>query len=483
MGRIGTLFLGCLGVLGLCLTAQAQDRDALRARADCAQIELSAAMGESVSAAALQQCQSQASAAPKRVEAKPRAVPNSKKISRDRPGWIDQPPVQQGMLFGTGEGPTVQSAFGQATAGIAAQVQVTIRSEVTDERSEEARESSRNGRTVSSSVEYRERIGATSKMMTNQVLDDVIIMDQYRDPKTKRFHVLACLDMAALAAKEEAIVNAALSALSAAAEKLARQRSEGTAISQEALFELAAVLDDVKALGRSRIGRKAREHWRKPYGQFRRLVNRALTCVEVTLEGKKEITVQCNGGALANARLKTRVKGGLADIPAMIETDANGKATLTYGRVYGGERIRVGFMHDLTGVAGSRWLSPSKPSPKAWVPLKATHPLTVKLTVMGTRGDAEFNEAAEALASWVSRKWGAKVVRGKGAVQVTLKLTFGNADPVGDRFAISSGIALSATGASGPIFERSGKAGALGDSEEDVRKRALTNIIRAFQKW
>jgi len=483
MGRIGTLFLGCFGVLGLCLTAQAQDRDSLRARADCAQLELSAAMGERVSPAALQRCQSRAAATKKRVKPKPRVVPNSKKISRDRPGWIDQPPVEQGMLYGTGEGPTVQSAFGQATAMIAAQLQVSISSELVDERSMEARESSRNGRTVSSSAEMSERVRSTSKLMTNQVLDDVMLLDQYRDPKTQRFHVMAALDVAALAAQEEAIVNAALSALSAAAEKLARQKTQGTALSQEALFELAAVLSDVRALGRSRIGRKVQEQWEKPFRQFRRLVNRALTCVQVTINDRKQVTVTCNGGALANARLKTYVKGGLVDVPTMIETDANGTAKLKYRRVYGGERVRVGFMHDLRGVAGSRWLSPAKPPPKAWVSLTATHPLTVRLTVLGTRGNAEFRDMAEALGSWVRRKWGAKIVRGKSVVQVTLKLTFGNIDPVGDRFAMSSKITLSAIASSEPIFERTGKAGALGSSEEDVRKRALNNIIRAFQKW
>ncbi|HIA04847.1 MAG TPA: hypothetical protein EYN66_23615, partial [Myxococcales bacterium] len=414
---------------------------------------------------------------------KPRPVPSSKKVSKERPGWIDQPPLETGMLYGTGEAPTVQEAFGQATAMISAQVQVTIQSELVDEKSSHAHASSRNGGNIQTSVQTSEHVRSTSKMVTHEVLEDVIIVDQYRDPKNQNFHVLAALDVAAIAAKEDAIVTAALTALSLAAEKLASQRTEGNALSQEALFELAAVLGDVRALGRSRIGKKVREQWEKPFRKFRRLINRALTCVEVTLTDENHITASCNGGAIANARLRTFVKGGLVELPKYIETDGAGVAKLKYGHVYGGNGVRVGFMHDLRGVAGSRWLSPEKPANKSWVSLDATRPLTVRLTVLGTRNKAEFRETAEALGSWVRRKWGAKITRRKGEIQVTLKLTFGNIAPVGSKFALSTTLALSAISSSGPIVDRTGQAGALGSSEEDVRKRALKSVIQKFQKW
>lgn len=63
------------------------------------------------------------------------------------------------------------------------------------------------------------------------------------------------------------------------------------------------------------------------------------------------------------------------------------------------------------------------------------------------------------------------------------KLTFGNIDFVGDRFVMLSSLVLSVIAFSGPIFERTGKAGVFGSSKEDVRKCVLNNIIKVFQKW
>jgi len=493
--------------------AQAQGGTAgIRHRAECAQVELSRAVGERVSARDSARCEGYKAPtrSPRisRGDSKRGQVPDllkdvqppgragTRKAHKSRPAWIDRLPAGKGMFYGVGQGETLMKAYQRAATVVAGQVQLYINAEHTIEESESHR---RRGDDVKSSS--RTHVAESSQMFVRGLVDEVKIEDQYNVPGKKMIWILASLDMAALRKKQDALVAAVFGILERAISRINARVGTTRALEQPALVELIDVLTQVKRLGRSRIGRKVRHRWTPVYDKYRRVVERLADCVHVkavftrgeeTLDSspcpaatagtKVKMVFTCKKLVLAGARFKAMVSGGIVSLPKRLESNSKGHVTLNLGQVFGQGKVKVGFLHDLDDVDGAQWLRTTEPSQRGTICFKASEPARIKLKVTGLKGKprALIMGALKALAA---RKWGAKIVYGSAPLNASVRIDYGNISEAMGKHAAPLMFNIVVNGREGKMFEKSSRVGSVAATPKKAREQALNNLVQAMKRW
>jgi len=505
------------GAIVLLLPAQAMaqgNTNSVRRRADCAQVQLSLAVGDKVSAADRAACRSYR--APRRappisrprIGAKKYRVPDilrdvkppkkirTRKAHRTRPAWINRIPTRRGVFFGVGQGRNLKMAFQRAAVVIAGQVQIHIHSTFNINESESSR---RRGDHVVNTG--RSHVSESSQMLVRGVVDDVKLEDNYRDPATKQIWVLASLNIAALRAKEDALVRAVYQIFARSIARLYVHLNKRKVIHQPALHELIGVLAEVKRLGLSRLGRKMRPRWRSQYSAYKRLVARFTDCMHTKavflsqgtkIEGETcpkivddttiVLSLSCKRFPIVDARVKAHVSGGMTGLPKRLESDSKGRIKVSLGKVFGQGKVKVGFTHYLKDVDGAQYLGIFQPSHRSTVCFTSTQPARIAVKLTGVKGK-EKRIVINALKTFVAQKWGAKIVRGYAPLKGAVRVQFGNTSKVMGNFAVPVEISIVVNSDQGKLFDKMGRVGSVGETKKKVRAQALNNLLRSIQRW
>ncbi|MFM2162414.1 MAG: lipoprotein, partial [Pseudomonadota bacterium] len=429
------------------LPALADDLDQVRARAACADQALDAALGEGeVSPACAGTLAQPVPVAVIGVDGLATSTGGFADVQRTidkpakkqpQPTWVTSPPYEPGKLYGVGKGATSLEAFQKALVMVAAQLEAEIDAET---RTSQTAETVLNKRGRVVSMTSTNRVDAVSQLLVKGVVEDVQLVGQWVD-KDGAVWVLAGLDTAAIAAREDAVVRQVLGLLADATERV-RVGLSAEVLDQRVLFGLADAIRQVRALGRAKVGEDASAQWKSELRDFQDLAEDVANCVEidgVIVAGgaaqpigtspvvrpgdHADLTVTCRGKPLANARFRTRVQGGMAQIPGRVVTDAAGRVSLPFGEVFG-SNVVVGLVHDVPGQSGSWWLDALAPARTARLGVAAPRAATVQLDVSGGSAD-ENAQVAGMVAQAVASQWGATVVPSGGLLTVKGKLATG----------------------------------------------------------
>ncbi len=332
-------------------------------------------------------------------------------------------------------------------------------------------------------------------------MDDVKLEDNYRDPRTRQVYVLASLDIAALRAKEDALVRAVYAIFARATSRLYVHLKKRKVIHQPALQELIGVLAEVKRLGLSRLGRKMRPRWRVQYRSFKRLVARFTDCLQTKavfisqgtkIEGETcpkivddttiILSLSCKRFPIVEARVMAHVAGGMTGLPKRLESDSRGRIKVSLGKVFGQGKVKLGFTHYLKDVDGAQYLGVFQPTHRSTVCFTSTQPARIAVKLTGVKGK-EKRMVINALKTFVAQKWGAKIVRGFAPLKGAVRVQFGNTSKVMGNFAVPVEISIVVNSDQGKLFEKKGKVGSVGETKKGVRAQALNNLLRAIQRW
>ena len=478
--------VGVTVALALATVAWADELDQVRARAACAEQALDAALGEGEASPACAGTLAQpipvavigvdglaASAGgfadvQRTIEKAPKKQP--------QPAWVLSPPYEPGKLYGVGKGATALEAFQKALVMVAAQVEAEIDAETRTEQTAET-VTNKRGRVVS--LTSTNRVEAVSQLLVKGVVEDVQLVGQWVD-KDGTVWVLAGLDTAAIAARQDAVVRQILGLLADATERV-RSGLAQDVLDQRVLFGLADAIRQVRAIGKTKIGEEAAASWKSELRDFQDLAEDVANCVEVdgvivaggasTPIGsnamvrpgdRAEVTVTCRGKPLANARFRTKVQGGMAQVPGRLVTDAQGRAVLPFGEVFG-SNVQVGLVHDVPGQSGSWWLDDLRPARTARIGITAPRSATVQLDVTGGSAD-ENGLVATMIGEAAAAQWGATVVPSGGLLTIKGKLSTGTQREVRGSIVLPSALDLSVvfTGVPGaPLLDKRIQSGGI----------------------
>jgi hypothetical protein len=341
-------------------------------------------------------------------------------------------------------------------------------------------------------VSGSESMNSTSRMLVKGVLEDVRIVDQYVDTKAKRTYILASFDMAALQAQKQAIVEAVLESITRGTRQLVRSISAGR-LDQADITNVIAVLVDVTAIGRTRLGREMKPKWMKPYRQLKNAVSLLVECVEVSAPGggklaqpvrpgTVKLSVTCRNVPVANAALVVSVSGGLASAPNTVATDAKGAVEMRIARTYGKGEVNLALRHDLSAIRNSDVLGKINDSPRARWAMSTQGPAKIAMKVSGTKG-AHSDRISEGVAAWLSQKFGADIVTGGAHLEALVRMNIETSVAVGGRYTQPLRWQITVQGKGGTVFDRKGKTGVLADSPDKAIEDAITSMFQRINRW
>lgn len=509
-----------LSVATLAAAQEGSGTGDIAARANCAEVELAQALGEKVDPSEVAACSSRAKPAPT-----PRPAPPSKKgdkckkgepPARDgifvppsfpetpmpppppvKPSWLDGKLADGSVLYGVGAvrksevgaGQERMVAFQRAIFEIAAQLQVRIDASTVDRQTNESVEATdANGRTKRASLDTQS-FSATTQMLVQATLDGVVLVDQYRDPKSGSLYVLASLDQEEIARREQAVADAVLRALAEAAEGVS-QAFATDRLSPEVLHDLGDALEQASTVGRSPVGRKVRDRWKREYEEILRLGRRLSSCADVDggleADGRTvRVKVSCAGKVWRGARFTATPAGGLVDLPASIATNREGEATFVVGPAYGQSSVKVGFAHDLSGTRTGAILGQPKPSQRATIELPANaSPVASLKLVVPSKGNGPREALGAAVDSFVSRRLGLTIDdAGSPALKVIATVTFASSQQVGARVSQPIELNVSVVGPRGRLFEKSVRTAGLAANAADAQGQAVQRAVDAMRGW
>jgi hypothetical protein len=502
-------------LLSASVVASAQEGSStgeIAARANCAEVELAQALGEKVDPQLVAECTSRVKPAPTPRPAPPKK--GDKQPPKDgifvppafpdtpappappaRPNWLDGKLAEGSVLYGVGvvrkgeasQGQVRMVAFQRAVFEIAAQLQVKIDSVTKDrEETETVELTDANGRKKKSSLDSQS-FSATTQLLVQATLDGVVLVDQYRDPKSGAFYVLASLDQEEIARREEAVVAAVLKALAEAAEGVS-QAFATDRLSPEIVHELGEALEQANTVGRTPIGRKVRDRWKREYEEILRLGRRLASCADVDggleADGRTvKLHASCAGKAWRGARFVATPAGGLVDLPASIATNREGDASFTIGPVYGQGQVKVGLAHDLAGTRAGFVLGLPKPSQRSTFELPASaSPVATLKVVAPTRQQGAVNALTAAVDAFASRKLGLTVDEG-GALKIIATVTLGSSQQVGARVSQPIELNVSVVGPRGRLYEKTARTAGLAPNRDAAESQAIQRVVDAMRGW
>jgi len=375
----------------------------LTLRSRCADVELSEALGEKVSAADAAAC----AAAPKTSQTvtkelapPPRpppaiqaAAPLTPAKPSSKPAWIDSWPKEDGKLLGVGSGRDLETAFAAATRVVAAQLHAQVSGTTNASDSVRAR-SSGNG---PEEVQRTSTASATTMLIVDAVVEDIHVDDQWREPGGQLW-VLASLDLAALEKRDEALIAAVLDALAQAEARIASALAEKGPLPYGTLIEAVESAQEASGFMRTPAGRRLMDRWKGALERVGRTLGKVARCVEVkqtaATADSVTLTASCRGHAWADARLLVAVDDGLGRVPAVVETDGNGSVSLDYGPVFGtkgvtalsftmdlGQRQQASWLVWPAPLPSQRWKVPSPGTPEAIIAIAEDAPESYKRDV------------------------------------------------------------------------------------------------------
>ncbi len=481
------------------------------ARANCAEVELSQALGEKVSASEVAACAARSKPAPT-----PRPTPPKKgaKPSGDgvfvppafpdspmppppaiRPDWLDGKRSEGALLYGVGmvkkgdAGPGQERnlALQRAVFEIAAQLQVHIDATTVDKQTNESVESTdSSGRTKRASMDSQ-AFSATTQLLVQASLDGVAIVDQYRDGKNGSVYVLASLDQDEIAKREQVVVDAVLRALAEAAEGVS-QAFAVDKLSPEVLYALGDALEQANTVGRSGVGRKVRNGWKAEYEKLLRLGRRLASCADVDggvgADGKTvSLQVSCAGKPWRGARFVATPSAGLVDLPGSLATNRDGAVSFSVGPAYGQSEVKVTLAHDLAGTRTASILGDTKPSQRATfeIPATASPVATLKL-VMPANLTGPRDALHAAVDSFATRRLGLNVQE-SGGLKVVATVTFGSSQTVGARVSQPVELNVTVVGPRGRLFEKSVRSAGFAPGAEAAQAQAVQRVVDAMRGW
>jgi hypothetical protein len=433
-----------------------------------------------------------------------------------RPEWVDRLPSSEGdILYGTGVGANLQHGFQQAIVVIASQLAISVKSSMASSMTEDASESYSDGKQTSSDTRSSESLTQASQSMVNSSLEDVKLMDQWVDKKEGKTWVLASFDRSVLKKKKQVVIDQAFAALADASAKLAAALSDEAGLDQAVIFEAMEVVDFLRGLGKTKMGKKVKKEWKAPLRKFKKRAEKVLDCVQVTGEGfgkrkrtiKKEdgteevkegfwwtkkirkgdsklrVSIKCNGRPIIDANMLTSVRSGVMNVQEAILTDEKGQAVMPLGRVFGRGEVQLSFAHNIGKAGVGLWLGDElEPAPKASVAVRATNPANVSLKISGVKGE-ELTQVRDSIENLLSKKWGANVKKRGAVLQAAVRVDFSPPASVSQRYAQSAELQIAIQSKKGSVFDRKAKAGKLADSKKEAREGALGNLLRRISRW
>ena len=472
--------------LGLPQFAQAEEPDQVRLRADCAQESLARAMGEPVTrpnpACQAPRTTPPPSPSPARDVLPPMRVPAPVRAQPldGPPRWVTRLPTEAGKVFGSGDGGDQLSAFQAAATVLAAQLQVQVRSTLTTQESAVRTRVGQVEQTAESAS-----IHNASTLIVQAALDDVRIVDSFV-AGNGRTHVLVSLDLEAIAKRKNAMVAAALAALSGPMEAIATELSAPGPVHQTYLLKLLDAVDDVQRLSASKLGRDAADGWRAQLLGARRVAGRLLGCVTaepvepvlgaLNVPADLSVRVHCQGHPWSDARFVPEVTQGLAKLPPAVTTDSRGLAAVRVDRVLGPSTVDVAFVHAPDG------LSPvwrSIPDGRLRLPTRATP--TLRLLVQAPAVlDGQRIQSAVAVAT--RRRFGATETTAANAdLQATIQIQQGPTVETYGKHSVAMKCTVLVTADGQVVFEKTAQSSFLGTSPQAAADGALASLLDRVQ--
>lgn len=503
------------------LPVMGQDYPEVRSRAGCAQVELAMAMGDPVSPQDKAACEG-FTVKPAAEKPKPDATgdvvfqtvkkEDFKQVTtvpvvkvKSKPGWLNGKPAEGDIIYGVGlakkrsvaEEKMLLVAMQRGMLEIAAQLQVKIDSTLEMEDAEMSASVTRGGKTKSQHASYSS-ISESTRMMVQGAVEDARLVDTYKDKKGTMWALMS-LDIGKIAAQEQAVVESVLNTLADAALAAANALTNDE-FSQELLLSILDTLMEIRAVERTKIGKKMKHLWRKEYEGLLRLAKAMAECIQVrggylswkddageiqTNKNYVAFAAACNGKRLANAKFTAKIDGGFVDMPDILETDDRGRGKVKVGKTFGSDRLTIALAHDLSGSRGAKLLKKVRTSNKSEFEIRATAKPQANLKVQGL--DLSWlgkYGLSDAITAWLQKKWGAEIVKSKRAqLKVTVLFSLGDAVEVRGRYSVPVDLTVTVTGPRGTLFEKSGRHGGLAKTEHKAREQAFKRIVRAMKKW
>jgi hypothetical protein len=500
---VSSLCLGaCVTVVAATAAAQYDD---VRQRAACAQVEMAEALGDPVSPEEKRQCQ----AVPKKPPA-PRPPKDAKgeTVFKDMPqlkelpaekacgAWIRGMAAQGEVLYGVGivqkgEAPEAKATLigmQRAMMEIAAQISVQINGSVYSDQVEHTAQQTKNGITKTTQTSFS-ALSDTSRMVVGSSLEDARLEDSCHDAKGT-LYVLMSLDMAKVAEKQAAIVQAVIQALTDATLRAADALATDQ-FTQELLIEVLDTLEGANAMGRTKLGRKVKDQWAKEYDGLLRLAKRMTQCLEVEggyAPGDNQTVLfkaSCNAKAIRNGKFTYEIAGGMMDLPDVLTTGDKGVGKVKVGETYGSQTIKVTLAHDVGASKGAYLVKSVPKNQNARFEIEATAKPTAFIKVQGIELTAYGeNGLAAAVEAWISRRWGAQVVDSSSAkLKVNVIINVNPGSQVYGNVVVPVDLTITVIGPRGPMFDKTGRHAGQARTEREARTQAFVNIVRSLKSW
>jgi len=490
-----TLALNLVGLTTLVSTTAFADP--VSDRANCAHLRLEAALGNSSAASAAAKCSAPApSASPmtREVVAASAAAKGELPEASSRPEWVDRGKRSSGsMLYGVGvaqphEAPGGQErvvALQRAAAEIGAQLEVQLDATMSDRQTLSTASTTVDGRTASAE-RSTQQLSSTTQLLVSKSLEGMRVVDSYRDPSTKALHLLASLDLAEIAKREDAVVDSVIGGLAEAEERAAASVEKG--LEPAAMNQLFDAIARAQAVGRTQVGRRIKDRWAGQLSRSTSLAKELVRCVELKgalapWKPSVPVTMTCRDKPIRRATFNVLPSGGFIENARPFTTDDQGNGKVLVGRVFGAAPLDVVIAHDLSNTkAGPIGILGDNPE-GARTNVAPSEPADAVLRLNDVEtSDQDAMKLVEHIEAWATRRHGLSV-GDKGPLFLRVQFNYPGSVKVGAKVSqpVEIRVAIELNGRM--LAEKIGKSGGLADSQIQAKKQALVRALDVIRSW
>ena len=409
----------------------------------------------------------------------------------DRP-LLGIPPAKKGALLASGKGPDIASACEQALQSLAQKLDAFATTPRTT-----------NTRT-SGSVPLLSNGGFTDQPIGQQLLGaigrEVRVIHGYQNPSTGVVQLTLSLDTDQLATQTERIAEVAKTKLRQTSERVQARIDQTQTITGADLRRLSLGLRAVRTLGKSELGRIAKDEWKEEDRTYRRVLKTLANCVQLDemthndlplladdapllTEGDAlSVRLTCENKPIVNSKMRVIVSGGLVQIPETARTDQDGRIHLKVGTAFGSE-VDIGFVHDLEGVEGAFWLADLKPRRDSTFSAIAPQPARMTLSIDGGTTD-ERAHLQERFAGFAASQWGAQIVSSNAHLHTQLTYSPGSPRVVREQTIWPVALHVQTRFAQGSdnLIADTLRGGGLASTAEEAQSRGLNNALMRLSR-
>lgn len=394
------------------------------------------------------------------------------RTSDEPPAWRDRLPERRGFVFGVGSGEDPDAAQRRALEFLARQLSVRVQVRSVDRQRFQRREVGVGAARATETLSEQD-LSSTGRFLVRRNLESARVEEGVRTPDG-RYHVLVSLDLAALRARQDALVGAALETLATALERLERAR-RSPALDVSTLVELMLDLDEVRNLGRSELGRPVAGRWAAEERRAERLLGATLGGLTATLRSlgeDLELSVAVEGQPVAGLPVRLEVRRGLVErLPESVSTDASGRARWSAGRRLAADEILVAARFEVGPGRLRRRLGVEVPAATLRVAPEAELVLRLDL-----QGEPRASSLRDALEGHLERRWGARLAP-DAAMTAVARLD--ERPPIEVRGKVSRTVQLVLRGEGRlPLPEKRWLASGLHEDADEARRRAYVDLRR-----